>query len=187
MMTPWCVLTQQFRILARDSTSQWRRNHFLPVTNLNHIFRPRFNQCQLQGHRHTQPYLVWWRRFVPPGPADRLRCAVVATFLLKSLCVTSVPATFLCAPVWRGSQQRLAEPVTPLSVLLSSFSARRQPFFDFGSLLVDSLNFSLEGEKGSPSSPTPSLHFWFCLCHLHKRVQRDCRGWFLSLNNLNCE
>lgn len=96
--------------------------------------------------------------------------------LLKSLCVTSVPAAFL----FSGLNRHLAEPVTPLSLPLSSFTVEAVLWFwlSAGCLLI----ISSVRDKGSPSPlpPTNPQHpfFWFCLRHLHKRVQRDCRGSF---------
>lgn len=132
-------------------------------------------------HKSSQSKPASWRRFVPPGPADRLRCSVVVTVLLKSPCVTSVPATFPCTGVKKTrSSRRLAELVTPLSVVIVLFFCKE------GSSLILSapspLIISSVGDKGSPSPlpPTNPQHplFWFCLCHLHKRVQRHCRDLF---------
>ena len=119
-----------------------------------------------------------------PEPPDRLRCSMVVMFpCLKSFSVTSICATFAGLKLAGcSSGQRLAELVTPLSLCHCPRSLWEGSPSDFSCLLVVSSLFPLWAIRAPslPFAPTNPQHplFWFCLRHLHKRVQRDCRDSF---------
>ncbi len=113
------------------------------------------NQHQLKGCKHVRLYLVQWRWFVPPRPADGPICAV-AMFPLKNPCVS---------PLFLHRSEKVRSSVW-LDCLLIIWSLR-----DKGSPL----------SPLPPTSPhTPLLILPFVICI--KGCKETAEVYFVSLN-----